>query len=114
MDSKLLRVIGLLLLLAWPLGSVAASTFLAGVAGVSSSHEPVVWYAPPLNGGGVSPRFAPEPIGDADTSPGGGVGGIKVIFIAVYFRDLNYTLDISGVRSLVDRMDSYYREASHG
>ena len=114
MSSKPLRIIGLLLLLAWSSGSASASAFLIGIIGVSPPHEPVVWYAPPLNGGGVSPRFAPEPIGEANTSPGGGVGGIKVIFIAVYFRDLNYTLDISGVRSLVDRMDSYYREASHG
>ncbi|MEM2122830.1 MAG: M6 family metalloprotease domain-containing protein [Candidatus Bathyarchaeia archaeon] len=114
MNSKPVRVIGLLLLLAWSSASTAVIASITRGIGGSNPSEPIVWYSPPLNGGGVSPRFAPEPIGEAETSPGGAIGGIKVVFIAVYFRDLNHTLSISEVRSFVDRMDSYYREASHG
>ncbi|MBS7645973.1 M6 family metalloprotease domain-containing protein [Candidatus Bathyarchaeota archaeon] len=115
MSSKHVRVVGLLLLLlALPSAfAAAAASTIWGIEG-SNSFEPIVWYAPPLNGGGVPPRFAPEPIGEAETTPEGAVGGIKVVFIAVYFRDLNHTLSISEVRSFVDRMDSYYREVSHG
>ncbi|MGC8961873.1 MAG: M6 family metalloprotease domain-containing protein, partial [Candidatus Bathyarchaeia archaeon] len=114
MNPKPLRIVGLLLLLAWSSASAAAAASITGASWGSNPSEPIVWYAPPLNGGGVSPRFAPEPIGEAETTPEGAIGGVKVVFIAVCFRDLNYSLSISEVRSFVDKMDRYYREVSHG